>query len=333
MSIRIVKQGLLDTMQDAGRYGYQHWGINPGGAADNVSHTVANVLAGNNTTEAVIELHYPACAIQFEEDALVALSGANFSPVINGEPVPLNTPIIVNSSSILEFTKPGGHLACYLSINGGFKLDPWLGSYSTNTRAGAGGYKGRKLKAGDVLFFKKNQDFSPILKGNAFLPLGWKAAVPVMFPKRQSIRVSAGNEYDLLCGASKDILVHSAFTVTPDTDRMGCRLSGIPLQIDMHGSLVSAGVTAGTIQLLPSGQLIILAADHQATGGYPRIAHIISADRHLFGHLQPGEVIHFELTDIKEAERLFAQQHHYLQQLQNACTLRLENFFAEHALY
>src|SRR6266487_2320422 len=149
MSVLVIKQGLLDTMQDAGRYGYQHLGINPCGAMDIVAATIANMLAGNNKDEAVIELHYPASSFLFEDDCMIALSGADFQATINNELIPVSTSVMVSNGSVLEFTQYRRRTRCYLAVHGGWDIDHWLNSYSTNIKAIGGGYYGRALKKND----------------------------------------------------------------------------------------------------------------------------------------------------------------------------------------
>ncbi len=333
MSIRIIKQGIQDTVQDAGRYGFQHLGINPGGVADNVSASIANMLVGNEFEEAVIELHYPAATILFEKDMLIAISGADFTACINGQPVPLNTPVAVCGSCMLEFRKPVKGYCCYLAVKDGFQLQDWLGSRSTNILAGAVGYNGRKLLTDDVIPFRKELDLSALLKQKRFLPLGWKANVPGLFPNKPVIRICTGNEFNYLTEPSKNLLVNATFSVTNDLNRMGCRLLGIPLQTTNTNSLVSSAVTKGTIQLLPTGQVLILMADHQTTGGYPRIGHVASADMHLVAQLQPGENLSFSIIGITAAENILLQQHQYLLQLKIACNLRLQEYLSAHAVH
>lgn len=333
MSISITKPGILDTLQDAGRYGYQHLGINPGGAADGVAMAIANALVGNNSNYTVIEFHFPAGVLQFEEDTLIALSGADFNAQINDKNLPLNAPIFIGKGSTLKFTALTKGCRCYMAAHGGFVANEWLGSYSTNSRAKAGGYKGRNLLAGDVIEFNKRADYSHVLKQNYFLPLLYKASYPGVFPAKPVLRICAGNEYSLLTNAAKEVLLNTRFSITRDSDRMGCRLTGIPLQINMQQGIVSAGVTKGTIQLLPGGQMVVLGADSQTTGGYPRIAHIATADLHLAAQLLPGDTVQFNLIAIDEAEHLLIQQRQYLLQLQDACNLRLQEFFSAHAIH
>src|SRR6185295_4666074 len=140
------KAGILDTIQDQGRYSYQHLGINPGGAMDKLSARIANVLAGNNPHEAVIELHFPASEFFFEQPALMAISGANFSANVNGEEIPSLHPVIVSKYSILKFHGLKTGARAYLALNGGFDVPMWLDSYSTNLKAAIGGYKGRAFQ-------------------------------------------------------------------------------------------------------------------------------------------------------------------------------------------
>src|SRR5688572_4286001 len=151
MSLRIIKAGIHDTIQDQGRYGYQQFGINPNGAMDRYSMSVANILVGNDPSEAVIELHFPSSVFLFTRACLLAISGADFSPSINGDPVNINQPIVVAKNDILHFQKPVRGARCYLAIDEGFELDKWLNSYSTNTKAKAGGFHGRTLQKDDEL--------------------------------------------------------------------------------------------------------------------------------------------------------------------------------------
>src|ERR1043166_1852228 len=130
MSLRIIKAGIADTIQDLGRYGWQHLGINPTGAMDKFAAKLANTIAGNTQEEAVIEMHFPASVFLFEQPTLVALTGADFSPTINGEPISICQPIIVNKNSVMQFHEPGKRARAYLAVNGGFDIPKWMNSYS-----------------------------------------------------------------------------------------------------------------------------------------------------------------------------------------------------------
>src|SRR5688572_19363163 len=154
MSMEVIKAGIADTFQDAGRYGRQHLGINPNGAMDLVAMNVTNALVGNELNEAVLELCFPPSVLHFKKPALIALSGANFNAELNGQPVPINQSIAVPASSELKFTRVEKGVFCYLAIHGGFLLSPWLDSISTNMKAQVGGWKGRSLQKGDAIEFK-----------------------------------------------------------------------------------------------------------------------------------------------------------------------------------
>ena len=158
MSITIIKQGLFDTIQDAGRYGHQHLGINPGGVMDDVAASIANMLVGNKLHEPVIEIHFPAPVIQFNEPCIIALCGADFTAAINEEAIPLRTAIVVGAATQLSFKQHKKGARCYLAVHGGWKATNWLNSYSTNTKLKAGGFEGRPLKKNDVVHFSTNSN-------------------------------------------------------------------------------------------------------------------------------------------------------------------------------
>ncbi|MDQ6756423.1 MAG: KipI antagonist, partial [Bacteroidota bacterium] len=173
MSIQIIKSGILDTIQDYGRYGYQHLGVNPTGAMDIFSAQLSNCLLGKDINAPVIEMHFPAAQILFEEETIICITGANFSPAINKNKIPVGQPIAINKNCILQFEKMVTGARCYLSILQNLKLDKWLNSYSTNIKAEAGGWNGRKLKKGDRINFKNNIECSGLLSNKDFILLPW----------------------------------------------------------------------------------------------------------------------------------------------------------------
>jgi antagonist of KipI len=326
MSLRIIKAGVFDTIQDMGRYGFQHLGINPGGAMDRFAAEAVNMLVGNNIEEPIIELHFPASIILFECEALMAIGGADFSASINGEDIPLWQPVIVTKNSILQFQKWKQGARCYLAVKEKLSIQKWLNSYGTNTKAASGGFNGRTLQKDDVIHFEEKNDYKVFLKDDDFVILHWKLDILWNALPIDRIAVVPGNEWDWLTEESKDRFLVGPFIIGSLADRMGYRLHGA-LKAKENGELVSAVVGFGTIQLLPTGELIVLMADHQTTGGYPRIAHIISAHLPLLAQKQPGDKIYFRLTDQEHAEDLYLKQYQHLLQLQNACKFKLEEFF------
>ncbi len=323
MSITILKPGLLTTIQDAGRFGYQHLGINPSGAMDIKAMQIANALLLNKLNEAVIEFFFPAPVIQFNQSTFVALSGADFSAEIEGIAIPINHPVFVPANSILQFSSKNSKQIGYLSVQGGFELSEWLNSYSTNLKAGAGGYEGRAFRAGDKVSLNIKSIKSVSNSICSVLP--WKASVEPFYTDH-SIRFIPGNEFNLLSDESKQLFSSTSFKILPQSDRMGYRLSGPALHLSESSEMISTAVSRGTIQLLPSGQCIILMADHQTTGGYPRIGHIISADFSNLAQKGSNDQLYFSETTNEFSQKLLHEQKQHLQQLTNACILQLDAY-------
>ena len=321
MRLRILRAGLLDTIQDLGRYGHQHRGINPGGAMDRYSAGLANALLGKEITAPVLEMHFPASQILFEKSSVVCLTGADFSPFMNEKPVPLYQPILVKEGSVLMWLGWKKGARCYLSVLPDFAFEKWLGSFSTNLKAGAGGFGGRKLKKDDQLIFQTTAVL-PFTEGITALP--WK--YNNVLEETGHIQFITGPEWNWLAPASRDGFLNEVFKITPVADRMGYRLEGKPLEQERKEQLVSSAVAFGTVQLLPTGQLIILMADHQTTGGYPRIANVTGWHLARLAQMNPGEKFKFEKTDLAMAEKKMVRQQHYLQELQKTCYEKIVNW-------
>ena len=325
MSISIIKPGLLDSIQDLGRYGYGSLGINCGGAMDRYATQVANMLVGNAVNEAVMEIHFPGPQLLFEQNVLISITGANFTPTLNDEELPLWQPLLIRKNTILHFPKLQWGSRCYIAIHGGFCVEEWLGSYSTNLKAGAGGYNGRKLEKGDELVSKESTIYFPALMkpGKDVHRLSWRPDTSATYRLPHEIDFVEGQELDALTDASAADFMQNNFIIHPFSDRMGYRLKGPELQFRHRTELVSTGVSFGTIQLLPDGALIVLMADHQTTGGYPRLGHVISAHLPKLAQLRPSDCIQFNKISIEKAEELFFAQQKELSILQTACYERL----------
>lgn len=324
MSLKILKAGMLDTIQDAGRFGYQQFGINPTGTMDRYAAAIANILVGNNQNEAVLEMHFPAPSILFEETSLVALSGADFDANINGKPVPLDQPVIINQGRTLQFRSLKNKSHCYLAVRGGIKISSWLSSYSTNLKAEAGGYSGKRLVKDDVLELNKEASYD-FTDDDDLGILPWKAVEELGTGPAEELMIIASNEWQWLDKGSQEKFLKNPFYISPHSDRMGYRLASEPLYAAIKTELISSAVNFGTIQLLPDGQLIILMADHQTTGGYPRLGNIISTHLPKLAQMKAGAEVRFKFTDHNTAESLLIKQHQHLLQLEIACKLKLEN--------
>src|SRR6187549_2880069 len=196
MSLKISKAGMLDSIQDSGRLGYQQFGINPGGTMDKYAAAIANILVDNNKDEAVIEMHFPAPAIFFEQPAMIALSGADFGANINGTSIPLNHAVIINKNTILQFLTPKNKSRCYLAVKGGVKISKWLNSYSTNLIAESGGFSGRKLLKDDILELNSNTNTYKLQDADDFKILPWGANEDFGIPFKEEFLVMSGSELD-----------------------------------------------------------------------------------------------------------------------------------------
>ena len=333
MSLKIVKAGMLDSIQDMGRYGYQQVGINPTGAIDKYAAAIANILVGNVHNEAVIEMRFPAAAIFFDEPTIIALSGADFTANINGTPIPINHAVIVHKNSTLQFHSPKNKSHCYLAIKGGMKLTRWLNSYSTNLKAEAGGFSGRRLLKDDVIELNEVPGANKIDEseppGTGFKILPWQASENFGLDGSEQLMALPGAEWEWLDKNSQEKFLRNPFFISHNSDRMGYRLASEPLQVISKTELVSSAVSFGSIQLLPDGQLIILMADNQTTGGYPRLGNIISAYLPMLAQMKAGDKIQFKFTDHQTAEDFIVKQQQHLTQLEIACKLRLENYIHE----
>lgn len=328
MSLRVIKHGLLDTLQDAGRYGFQHLGINPGGAMDQLAASVANMLVGNEPNEAVIEMHFPASTFYFEKPAVVALCGADFSATINDKEIPLDTTIIVAANSTLAFKKYKEGARSYLAVQGGFSAEPWLNSYSTNLKTNTGGFNGRALKKDDVIHTRAEQfAFTSFPKGSVIIT-SVHAYVNDFYTSQDFIRCTQGQDFVNLENQSREMFTEKEFSISRQSDRMGYRLEGKKLECTDKSERISSAVTKGSIQLIPDAQLIVLMTDHQTTGGYPVIAHVISADIPKLAQMQAGSRFQFKMVDLETAENLYLQQQQNLQQIQEQCNLQLQQFFS-----
>lgn len=313
MSILIEKEGILTTVQDLGRTGFRHYGINPGGVMDTAAASLINILLGNVESEGVLEMHFPADVIRFEESAAFALGGADFRAELDGKPVQNWRPLLASRGSVLKFTgKEFGNRA-YLAVAGGFKLERWLGSLATNRVAEIGGFRGRKLAQGDRIFLNSGSGAeirSNIRVSNSLLP---------HYGRFPTVRVTAGPEFGLLNALGEETLLHENFLISADSDRMGFRLRGKPVYTLNGMEMVSSAVNFGAVQLLPEGQLIVLMADHQTSGGYPRLANVVSVDLPLLAQLGANDKVAFHLVTLEEAEDLAVQFERDLNLFKVAC--------------
>ncbi len=302
MSILIKKSGVLSTIQDLGRTKFRRFGINANGAMDKTAARLINILLGNDENEAVLEMHFPAAQILFETSAIIALGGANFATRIENESIENWRPYRIEANQTLSFDEKINGNRAYLAVRGGFKIERWLNSASTNLTAQIGGFHGRKLEKNDQLFFKQKTE-------NQKLKTNFKISHKIIprYSAFPTVRVTAGAEFERLTALSEQTFLKQTFAISRDSNRMGFRLNGAPLYLLDKIELVSAAVDCGTIQLLPGGQLIVLMADAQTSGGYPRLAHVVSKDLPVLAQLGANDKVAFELISQTAAEDLILE--------------------------
>ncbi|TDQ11366.1 5-oxoprolinase subunit C family protein [Pedobacter metabolipauper] len=318
MGIKVLKGGLLSTIQDLGRFGYQKDGIVVSGAMDLLALRIGNLLVGNAESEAGLEITLLGPSLFFEADQRIAITGADLSPAIDGMPVGMWRPLRIAKGSTLSFGKPIDGCRSYLAVSGGFDIPLVLNSYATYLNGKFGGHEGRALKTGDTLSFKRNNQPS---SGK----INWKADLK-LYPdlKTRAIRVIEGPEINLFSEESIAAFFTSEFRISTAADRMGYRLEGQQLKWTASQDLLSSAVTFGTIQVPAQGDPIILMADHQTTGGYPRIAQVISCDLTLLAQMRPGDVFKFELITLARAHELLILREQQLKQLKQTIAFKYE---------
>jgi biotin-dependent carboxylase-like uncharacterized protein len=296
-ALRVVAPGLMTTLQDLGRRGYQSLGIPVSGALDPVSLQAANLIVGNAPGMGALEIAYqgPTLEVQAESVRLAFAGGAAAIEVSSGgraERLPMLQSVRLAKGQTLRIGALSGSAVLYMGVEGGFDAAPVLGSQSTYMRAGLGGFEGRALRAGDLLPLRRA---SAEAREELMLP-----ALDLTPPAR--FRVVPGPQDDYFTPEGKRALLESAYTVTPASDRMGMRLAG-PLIAHAKGyNIVSDGIAPGSIQVPGNGLPIVLLADRQTTGGYPKIATVVAADLPALGRLTPGMNVRFEAVDIAAAE-------------------------------
>lgn len=288
---------------------------------DQTAVRLINILLGNDENEAVLEMHFPAPQLVFDENAIAAIGGADFLPELDGSAAGNWRPIFAEKGSVLRFAGKASGNRAYLAVRGGFRLAKWLGSYGTNLAAGIGGVEGRKLKSGDRLAFRqktfRRSPGTTVRIASSLLPF---------YSRFPTVRITAGAEFENLNKRHRDLLAAQDFSILNNSDRMGFRLSGERISLSMPGEMISSAMSFGTIQLLPDGQLIVLMADHQTTGGYPRIGHVISSDLPLVAQLGAGDKVAFHLIEASEAERLALEFERELSFFRVGCNFQAQSW-------
>jgi len=322
--IEVQEPGVFTTVQDLGREGFGPMGVSPSGAADPISLRIGNRLAGNAEGAAGLEMTLLGGTFVFPEGALLALAGSDFGATLDGKPVELWTSFEARAGRALRLGPTRSGARCYLCVRGGIEVKLFLGSASTHILSGLGGHEGRALRKGDALNIGATGGREPEGTGRSACSTGGICAsgtlrerrlAPRMLEQlslRKVLRVTPGPQSDWFPEASQRLFYGSTYRVAEESNRMGLRLEGAPIPAPPGGEMISEGVALGAIQVPEGGQPIILFVEQQTTGGYPKIANVISADFHSLGQLRPRDEIRFERVAWETARALLVEQEELL---------------------
>ncbi len=302
--IQVQAPGLLTTVQDLGREGFGPMGVSPSGAADAISLRIGNRLVGNKEGAAGLEMTLLGGAFVFPEGAVLALTGSDFGATLNGAPVSPWTSVEARRGQTLRLGPTRSGARCYLCVQGGIEVPSLLGSASTHLLSGLGGYEGRALRKGDLLKVGE-------VKGS-FRQRAVAANAQRELSPRKILRVTPGPQSEWFPESSQRIFYSSAYLVTEESNRMGLRLEGAPLREGADGEMISEGVSLGAVQIAAGGLPIILFVEQQTTGGYAKIANVISADLSSLGQLRPRDEVRFERVGWETARSLLKEQEELL---------------------
>jgi antagonist of KipI len=299
--VHVIRPGLQTTVQDGGRWGWQESGVSVSGAMDLRAHRIANALVGNAPAAATLEMTLLGPELEFDEDRTIAVCGADFVVTVGDRLVASGAPFRVPRRARLKIGGRSRGSRAYLAIAGGIDVPPLFGSRSTHLPSGLGGHQGRALTAGDVL---------PLGTPAAGQPAVSARAPAIAMPRGHArLRILPGPQWQRFAPDAFDRIQSEPYTIQPASDRMGYRLDGPPIVHAVKTEMISDPSPLGAVQVPASGQPILLMADRQTTGGYPKVAVVISADIGLAGQLGPGDTVAFAICTRQEAlAALIAQE-------------------------
>ncbi len=299
--MKILSPGILTSIQDLGRFGYGRYGVAPSGALDSFALRIANLLVGNRSDQAVLETMLLGPAIRVLNDIVVAVTGGNLQPLRNKQPIEMWQSHVLKKDDILSFRSALSGFRAYVAVVGGIGIAPVMGSKSTNLPSGFGGLKGRALQKDDIL---TSQNPSKALQTDTrVFNADWIPA----YPKSWLLRIIWGPQDDHFPDESREGFLRANYKMSPDSDRTGIRLAGASIRKkpDVQASIISEGVIAGSIQIPGDGKPIIILGE-TVTGGYRKIATVISADLPLLGQIKPGDAVRFSAVSLDEAQGALA---------------------------
>lgn len=299
--IRVIEPGFQTTVQDLGRPGQAHVGVSASGACDAVSLRIGNWLVGNPEDAPALEMTLSGGTFAFSGSGVIALAGSDLDPVIDGYRVPPWGAIEVKQGQTLVCGATRSGARCYFSARGGIALEPVLGSCSTHLTSGLGGVGGRAVRKDDVLAVGQ-------ATGQAAATRRFPREVAGKLLRRGELRATRGPQWEWFGDTAWEAFLESTYTVSEDSSRMGLRLRGKALPAERQGSMLTEGVSLGSLQVPPDGQPILSFVEHQTTGGYPQIACVIAADLHRVGQLRPRDEVRFKEVSLAEADEALREQ-------------------------
>lgn len=310
MGIRVLKAGMLTTVQDLGRTGYQSQGFSVAGVMDVRSFKIANLLLDNPENEAVLEFTLIGPTLQFTSETIIAITGGDFTPTINGEPVPMYEAVYVNRGDILKFGSARTGSRGYLAFSSYLDVPVVMGSRCTNLKSRIGGFKGRKLKDEDYIGFRMKRRYLPYFLSRKLKPDDFSA-------ENETLRVVLGPQDEMFSKQGIDTFLSQEYTVTSDFDRMGCRLEGPFIAAKDQVDMISDGIAYGSVQVPSHGKPIILLSDRQTTGGYPKIATVASVDIPKLVQRKTDHKIRFTAISVQEAQKLYREEEKAYEKMRN----------------
>ncbi|GHV64814.1 urea carboxylase [Spirochaetia bacterium] len=314
--LRITDPGLKTFVEDLGRFGYQRYGVSVSGAMDEYAARIANFLVGNGPDAAVLEITLKGVSLEFRDDALFAITGGECDYTLNGKPVALWQSHCAKAGDKLAGGFCVGGLRDYIGIAGGIDVPEVMGSRSTNLRGKFGGFQGRALLAGDVL------DFGAVDSAKLPPERYLKNEYIPHFTDETEFRVIMGPQDDAFTEAGKQTFLGSPYKVGYDSDRMGIRLAGEKIEHVKAADIISDGIAMGSVQVPGDGQPIVITAERQSTGGYTKIATVISADRSKMAQARPKGIIRFRAVSLEEGIEALRASRAFLENLEQYCPVK-----------
>ena len=305
----VIESGFLTTVQDTGRIGWGRFGVPPAGPMDPFAFRAANLLVGNPPDAAGLEITLAGPVLRASCECLIAVCGAEFDVRVGSLPAPTWHAVFVRAGYEIRFGQRRNGARAYLAVSGGIVLPQFLGSCATYLPGGFGGLEGRALRAGDQLFLGRYRD-SDLRDSDLLIRAGkaWPRSARLPYSPNPTLRVVMGPQDDYFTSEGLATFVESEYEVTRSSDRMGYRLCGPAVTHRDKADIVSDGVVTGSVQIPGDGQPIVMMADHQTTGGYPKIATVIRADLPLLAQCLPSDLVRFRAVSIAEAQEALRNQ-------------------------